>query len=850
MSASLAAIAAAIPAAVRSGLSAPTCALALVLAAAAPPVGADGDVAGGVAGGDVDGERAGAAGDDVGGTRGGDGGAGGVPVVALDADPALSDTLLDALARRGPDHVPRTEHLFGDGSPVYVNRLIAEDSPYLLQHAHNPVNWYPWGEEAFAAAKAADKPVFLSIGYSTCHWCHVMERESFENLAIAERMNADYIAIKVDREQLPDVDAFYMTGVQMISGGGGWPMSSFLDAEGRPFHGATYFPPDDFARLLARVTELWAVDRGVLIERATEIADAIAASQRLGREAREVGAAELARARARALVDIDPVNGGFGGAPKFPRESSLFFLLERAAREDDEVALAAVDAALEAMAAGGIHDHVGGGFHRYAVDSRWRVPHFEKMLYNQAALARLYAEAHALGGKPAHARVARRTLDYVLREMRSSEGLFHSATDADSEGEEGRYFVWTPEEMERVLGDDDATLAKRLWNVDGSGNFEGHSILRTSGSLAEAALELEMDAAALTARVDAWTAKLLAARATREPPLRDDKVLTAWNAMVITALAEGAETLDEPRWLDAAIVAADALWRTMTTGEGAGLYRARFDGRSSIDGTQADYAYFAEALIALHDRTAERRFIERATVLADTMLERFLDPLDGGFFMGAADVGGAPLATRPKDLYDNAIASGNSVALVVLARLAERTGERRFGRQADALIRAMSGPLAERPDGFHYLLTGVAERVLGESGARRYAARGKVRAEARVDGRRLLVTLDIAPGWHVNARAPLQDYLVPTRLAAGGGIALGEVDFPEPEVRTLAFQREPLALHEGRLKLSAPFPDDALAGHRTLPLELSLQACSDEVCLAPETLALRVPIAALAASAR
>jgi len=780
----------------------------------------------------------------------------GQPIVALDEDEALSTRLLAALEARGPEHEPRTEHLFADGSPQFVNRLIDEDSPYLIQHAHNPVNWYPWGAEAFAAARAQDKPVFLSIGYATCHWCHVMERESFEDLAIADRMNGEFIAVKVDREQLPDIDAFYMTGVQLISGRGGWPMSSFLDADARPFFGATYFPPDDFTALLERVAVLWLDDRESLLAQGRQVSESIERSQALGSEARDVGEREIERAVDLALADIDALNGGFGAAPKFPSEPSLFFLLDRAARADDARALDAVDAALAAMAAGGIHDHVAGGFHRYAVDAAWQVPHFEKMLYNQAALARLYAEAWTLTGDEAHARIARRTLDYVLREMRSSEGLFHSATDADSEGEEGRFFVWTPEELVEVLGAEDAAIAEQVWNVSFEGNFEGRNILHTAGPLAEVARSLSLSEAELVARVDGWSDALLEARSERDAPLLDDKVLTAWNGMMITALVEGSERLDEPRWMTAAVEAADTLWDTMSRDDGAALWRARLGGRSSIDGTQLDHAFFAEGLIRLHDATGESRFLERATRLADSMIERFRDPLEGGFFMGASNVAGAPLAARPKDLFDNAMPSGNSVALGVLTALASRTGERRFGDEANALIAALSVPIAERSRAFPYLLVGVADHLEGEGGARVFAGRGAVRAEARVvvpesdddADARVIVDIALADGWHINAHRPLQDYLVPTLLTGSDGVEIGAVDYPEPEVRTLAFQREPMALHEGRVTLSAPLaamPE----GRVSLPFALELQVCSDSICLAPESLSLRVPIATLMASA-
>ena len=763
------------------------------------------------------------------------------PIVAMDTDPTLREPLLSALEALGEDYVPRTEHLLEDGSPKYVNRLILEDSPYLRQHAHNPVNWYPWGDEAFAAAKRDDKPIFLSIGYATCHWCHVMERESFENEEIANRMNAHYIAIKVDREQLPDVDSLFMSAVMLINGSGGWPMSSFVDTEGRPFFGGTYFPPDHFATLLDRVAVLWATNKPTLIEQASQIASAVELANQVGGEAREIGQREIDRALAAALQRFDPELGGFGGAPKFPSEPTLYYLLEQAQRTGNRPALSAAHFSLQRMAAGGIHDQVGGGFHRYSVDSRWLVPHFEKMLYNQAALSRNYAKAAQLTGDADHARTARRTLDYVLREMTSPEGTFYSATDADSEGEEGRFFVWTREQLEDALGPEDAKLAEAVWNITDEANFEGSNILHRSRPLSELAREQGLTEAALQAQIDTLAERLLAVRDRRERPLLDDKIITSWNGMMITALADASEALNEPRYLDSAVKAAEQLWRTMRKPEG-GLWRTRFAGRSSIDATQADYAYLSEALLTLYDVQGDRQWLDRAIELTEVMLEQFWDAQRGGFFMGSQTVAGAALVSRPKDVYDNAIPSGNSVALRTLARLHKRTGTPKYGEYADKLIGSLSSRLAEQPNGFFYFLTGTSEHLLGESGARQYAANGVVKASAREQSGRVVVSIDLKPGWHINADRPLQDYLIPTQLSASGDGALQDVTYPQPVTRKLGFQRESLALYEGSVSVSAAMP--ALGpGQSRLPLSLRLQACNDEVCLPPESLSLTLPVA-------
>ncbi len=764
------------------------------------------------------------------------------PVVAMDTDAALSAQLIKAYEALGSDYKPRTEHLFADGKPRYINRLVDEDSPYLLQHAHNPVNWYPWGDEAFAAATAQNKPIFLSIGYATCHWCHVMERESFEDEAIAELMNEHYISIKVDREQLPDVDALFMSAVMMINGSGGWPMSSFLDNEGRPFYGATYFPPAQFTQILERIDQLWQDERDTLLDQAAQVTAAITRLNDTSSEATEVGLREIERAITQAQQSFDPNKGGFGGAPKFPRESTLFFLLDQATRTFSnaiaaEAALLMADMSLKHMAAGGIHDHVGGGFHRYAVDSQWLVPHFEKMLYNQAALARNYAQAYRLTGDEQHARTARRTLDYVLRDMTAESGMFYSATDADSEGEEGRFFIWTPEQLTDVLGEEDAALASAVWNVTGEGNFEGTSILHTPQSLGEIATALDLDADSLQQKVDQWSEALRLAREEREHPLRDEKFISSWNGMMISAFAEGADRLGHAPYLDAAIRAGNAVWQNLRQPDGS-LYRTSFDGQASIDGTQADYAYLAEAYLALYDATGDTTWLTRARQLTETMNSSFWDEKNGAYFMGASVVSGASLSSRPKDLNDNSIASGNSVALRVLSRLFTRTGEPDYEARANQLIAALSSRLSQQPAGYYYLLTGIGEHLEGEAGNLQYGGRGVARARAFKRDDKLVVAINLKDNWHINSDVPLQDYLIATALTDADGQALSNIEFPDAHRRTLGFQRAELSLFENDFEIVADWPD---SDHELAVLvNLKLQACNDEICLAPENLPLTV----------
>ncbi len=763
--------------------------------------------------------------------------------------PELRESLALALAGKGSGYEPRTHHLDADGRPTYTNRLILEDSPYLLQHAHNPVDWYPWGEEAFARAKAEGKAIFLSIGYSTCHWCHVMERESFENEEIARLMNQHFVCIKIDRERRPDVDDLYMTAVQLLTGHGGWPMSSFLTPDGKPFFGGTYFPPAQFAALLQNVATAWNEKRGEIEASAERISAAVSEVTAARGATRELGQEVLTRAVRQTLSRFDPHLGGFGRAPKFPHEPELLYLLARSLRHDDHDALDAAASSLDAMARGGIYDQVGGGFHRYSVDAEWLVPHFEKMLYNQAHLSRAYAAGDRLTGNPFFGRIARQTLDYVLREMTSPEGAFYSATDADSEGEEGVFFVWSPDQLREALGEEDAAWVIPIWGVTDGGNFEGHNILHLEKGLWQQAEEQGQEPEAFLARLDALREKLWQVREKREHPLRDDKLLTAWNGMMITALAEVGEILGEPRYVEAAERAADFLWRVHHRDDGQ-LFRVRLEGSSSVPGLQEDYAYFGEACLSLYDATGDSRWLDRARQLADTLLARFWDAEHGGFFMSGEGMD-PHLISRPKSPGDGATPSGNSVAVRLLSGLARRGAGVAYRERAQATVKAFSGRISEQPAGFAYLLMALDELLHGEVGPRQYAADGKVRVEAELGApdargaRALSLELRIAEGWHVNAAAPIDGDPIATELSLGedsAGWELGDLTYPPAESVELGFQDEPVSIYQGTVQIRGRLWPTAHAAPRiSLPLRLRIQACDDRVCLRPEDLVLELP---------
>ncbi|MEW7997225.1 MAG: thioredoxin domain-containing protein [Candidatus Thiodiazotropha endolucinida] len=767
----------------------------------------------------------------------------------VERPPQMEQKLKAAYLTKGISYRPRTEHFNEDGSPRYINRLILEDSPYLLQHAHNPVDWYPWSEEAFARAKRENKPVFLSIGYSTCHWCHVMEKESFEDPAIAALLNEHFIPIKVDRESHPDVDQVYMTAVMLLTGHGGWPMSSFLTPQGKPFYGGTYYTPQQFTSLLQQISRLWRERQNDVEKQAEQVASAVEASNNLAGEAKALDSSVIGSAVDSMHSTFDEIQGGFGQAPKFPREPWLYLLLDQAERSDHRQALQMLETTLDHMARGGIYDQVGGGFHRYSTDYEWLVPHFEKMLYNQAHLSRIYLSAWRLTGREQFRRVATRTLDYVLREMTLPEGGFYSATDADSEGEEGLFFIWTREQISAALAPQDAELANSLYGVTPQGNFEGRNILHLNQDLEEYAEEHDLSIDSLRTQIDRINKKLLQVRSRRSPPLRDDKIVTAWNGMMITAFAQAAQILENPEYRKAAIKAAEFNWQHNRRGKGM-LWRVHLDGESSIPATQEDYAYLAEALLYLYDLTAEAKWLQRAEELAHALTDRFFDTDEGGFFMNEAQSGITAMG-RPKDEgSDNAMPSGSSVAIHVLQRLWQRTGKLDYRRQTDALIARFAPSIERNPTSYGYLLTATASHHHGELGGLAYAAQGGIRIEGAValSSNQLLlsVDIDIPDGWHINSNQPMAKDLIATRLKLSErvqGWQMGPVTYPEGARQVLAFQQQPLSVFSGKVRLQAlvSTEESSPTAPLILPLEIRLQACNDQVCLAPETVTLSLP---------
>lgn len=596
-------------------------------------------------------------------------------------------------------------HLNEDGTPKYTNRLIHETSPYLLQHAHNPVDWHAWGEDALERARREDKPILLSIGYSACHWCHVMEKESFEHEAIARLMNDNFINIKVDREERPDLDTIYMNAVQMMTGHGGWPMTVFLTPEGKPFYGGTYYPPTDrsgmpgFPRILISIAEAYRDKRDEIAESADSLLTHLKSLDSMQQQESELGADIPDGAANQLLRMLDPDDGGFGRAPKFPPSMTLSFLLRQHHRIGQPAALNAVTLTLDKMANGGMYDQLGGGFHRYSVDAKWLVPHFEKMLYDNALLARIYLDAFLVTGNEFYKRITTETLDYVRREMTDESGGFYSSQDADSEGEEGKFFVWTPREVAALLGEEDARLFCRYFDVSDYGNFEGHSILHVDDDAGAIAKLLGVSVERLNQALARGKAVLFEAREKRIKPFRDEKMLTAWNGLMLRSFAEAARVLDRADYLEVAVRNASFLLTELK--RGARLLRTHKNGESKLNAYLEDYAYLIDGLLALYEATFDPRWFEEARALAETMIEQFWDAEDGAFFFTSADH--ETLITRTKDFYDNAIPGGNSVAAHVLTRLALLTGEGSYRQKAEQILKLLKPAMLRAPSAFGHL---------------------------------------------------------------------------------------------------------------------------------------------------
>jgi hypothetical protein len=701
--------------------------------------------------------------------------------------------------------------------PPGANRLIHESSPYLLQHARNPVDWHPWGEEAIELARKLDRPIFLSIGYSTCYWCHRMEEDVFENPEIAALMNESFVNVKVDREERPDLDEIYMTATQLLTRSGGWPNNLFLTPDLRPFFAGTYFPPEDrkgavgFPTVLRRVAEMWLADRAKLEEAAADVAksieNVIASTSVPAPDVPSSGAA--VRALRILAGSFDEEWGGFGSAPKFPSPPNLYLLHFLASRGDGG-ALRMLRTTLARMGEGALYDHLGGGFHRYATDREWRVPHFEKMLYDNAALAEILVDTYRIAPDRELERLARGTLDFILEKLTGPDGGFLSAVDAQTEGREGAYYVWSRDEIESVLTPSELERFAPAFGLDLAPNFEGreHTLYRARG---EPALE-ELSSA---------MAKLRRARESRPFPLVDDKVLTDWNGMAIAAMAKAGTAFREPRYREAAERAARFLLEELKDDEG-NLHHVWRDGRARVEAFVDDYAFLGRGLLVLHHETGEATWVEEAERLAEEMEKRLRDPR-GGYHRSPRN---PRLLVQSKPVNDGATASGNGTAVFLLLDLFELTGKEVYRDRAAAALQAFAAGLAQYPEAATTLALALDRYHEGPRASLEALAASVVDARVERSGEGFRAILNVKAGWHVNANPASSPYWIPTEIRGMGVRAA----YPPGKSLTFAFSDEPLLVYDGEVRIEGQAEEASLT--------LVYQACDDTRCLAPVSRAL------------
>jgi uncharacterized protein YyaL (SSP411 family) len=740
------------------------------------------------------------------------------------------------------------------------NRLALETSPYLLKHADNPVDWYPWGKEAFDKAKAEDKPIFLSIGYSTCYWCSVMERESFADASVAALMNRHVVSIKVDREERPDLDGIYMTAVQLMTGRGGWPMSVLLTPDRKPFFGATYIPRRQFTQLLEGVHAAWTQRREEVLAQAGRITEAVAAMGEMPtKPSSSLPKADLVRSAAKRYGEIfDPEHGGFGGSPKFPQPAVLELLLSHFEMTGDRSGMTMVERTLDAMARGGIHDQAGGGFHRYSTDAEWLVPHFEKMLYDQAQLLHAYARAYKLTRNEEFRRVSGEIAAYVRREMTSQTGLFHSAQDSEVDGEEGKSYLWTKEELKRVLGEEEYALASRAFGFSGLPQFEGRYILHRPDSNEDVARTAGMPVGDMLRKMDAIRATLLAERRTRPQPALDDKSITSWNGLMIEALAYAGGVFPDNEYVRMASKAADDLLKTLRGKDGELLHVAR-GGKAKLDAYLDDYSALILGLLELHRVTGESRWLREADRIGNAMVERLWEP-GRGFRYALPAV--AFLIANPRDIYDGAFPSGNSLAVRALTGLAAN-GHPRYARYAAETLAVFEPVARKAPAALPYMLWGLHEYRVAKlpeesapfAGSRLPHTSEVVRIEGSLSRTELspgtpvdlTVEIRIDRGWHVNANPASLPSLVPTAVEVEieGGEVKSIPRYPEGKILLIGEAKEPVPVYDGHVTLHARLVPVRLPPGKAegrIAVSVRAQACNDTgCCLAPSTMRLELP---------
>ncbi len=756
----------------------------------------------------------------------------------------LKRQLLDAYHNQAADYKPRTEHLCEADVPCYTNRLILETSPYLLQHAHNPVNWFSWNQQAFEKAKRENKPIFLSIGYAACHWCHVMEKESFDNVSIARLLNENFISIKVDREQRSDIDELYGNAVMLFQGQKGWPMSVFLTPEGKPFYGGGYYNRSDFSDLLIKTSNDWKKDEDEIKRQADDVLDKITAKKKHLNNGLKLNN-ELNNKAVKSLLSIaDSYNGGFGEAAKFPHEPWLFLLLDNSyALDKNNDAQKTLNLTLLKMANAGINDQLSGGFHRYTTDPYWKEPHFEKMLYNQAMLIRLYLRANNIQKNPIFTQVAQQTVEFILADMRRSQGGFYAALDADTEGEEGAYYTWNLQQWQQALNDEDSLFAAEIFDIDEYGETKNESnVLYIYTALEDYARQYNLPLLSVQNRLFKIRKLLNEKRKKRKTPAIDKKIIMSWNALAITALTESSVAFNNQRYLNAAIQSANFIWDEMQDKKIKGFYRSNINGVNSQLAQLDDYVFYLQALITLYDIDKNPLWLDRAKVINTMMLKLFWDKSEGGLYNMQVDKT-APLPVRLKSAFDMTLPSANPVAAQMLLRLARRTGDEAYLEKAETVLAVFSADVKEIPSAYSSWLVVLNELYQGEKDLPVYAAKGHIRIDALMseisEGEyKITVSFDIENNWHINSNKPLSKFLIPTQLSVKNSAQwkLIKVQYPVAELLSLRVNSQPLKLYQGHKNIEIRLKE-LRTGYNPV-LNLQLQACNDKLCLPPQQITL------------
>ena len=715
----------------------------------------------------------------------------------------LDQDLQTAYQQKGTDYQPRTRHL-ENGKAKFTNHLILANSPYLLQHAHNPVNWYGFSDEAFKLAKQQNKLIFLSIGYATCHWCHVMEEESFEDLAVAQVLNKNFIAIKVDREVLPDVDSHFMDIAQLLTGSGGWPLNVVLTPAGDGFFAGTYFPKNTLISNLRRLQNVWQYEQNLITKTTASVKLALlektSSTTKLPQNLQSLAVQNL-------LKTFDEFDGGFSDAPKFPHESQLLMLIDEQMRHPSHEKLIALTTTLDTMASGGFYDVVAGDFHRYATDNAWAFPHFEKMLYNQAQLAMVYSKAYQLTHKPLYKHIAKQTLDYAIGEMQHKNQGFYSATDADSNGEEGLFFIWSRQELASILGDNLVEF-ERYFDLSHSTEFEQQYVIRFK--------DINQIQASDFIKIDALLAKLYQARQHRKKPPLDNKILLSWNALLLKALVMASEI--DKKYLLTAQNLADFLLDNFYQND---LKRVQIDSQTSQVAIFEDYAYFADGLIDLYDATGHKKYLTTAQKLTDEAIRNFWDKQNFGF-----KISNNKRISNNKEIYDGAIFSANGVAYGTLNKLSARTQDKKYQQLAQQLLSSFSTQINQAPSAHASIVKNYSNKQQGALTKTVYAYDGRIKIQSNHNQ----VILNIEKGWHINANKVLQKSSIATQLLSDN---IKTINYPQAKRINLGFSQEKLAVYDEKITFNFSLKDEKFA-----LAKLTLQACSDKVCLPPQQITL------------